>query len=191
MQLHPQDHSGSLTPSRRAAGTRRPNPASLHDPLEITAPLETAQQFLEWFSGVEASMESEQEEVFRRYEAELDAYIDSCEEAAEMLEDGRGLIKEMEANYRFVEENSRALQSACETMLDEQKHLLEVTEAIDARLEYFRELDAATRALSQPGDTVVLEDGFLSMLERLNVCLGFMRANVSCGRSDSRLAPMG
>lgn len=136
-------------------------------------------------------MESEQEEVFRRYEAELDAYIDSCEEAAEMLEDGRGLIKEMEANYRFVEENSRALQSACETMLDEQKHLLEVTEAIDARLEYFRELDAATRALSQPGDTVVLEDGFLSMLERLNVCLGFMRANVSCGRSDSRLAPMG
>ena len=124
-------------------------------------------------------MESEQEEVFRRYEAELDAYIDSCDEAAEMLEDGRGLIKEMEANYRFVEENSRALQSACETMLDEQKHLLEVTEAIDARLEYFRELDAATRALSQPGDTVVLEDGFLSMLDRLNVCLGFMRANVS------------
>lgn len=65
-------------------------------------------------------MESEQEEVFRRYEAEVDAYIDSCDEALELLEDSRGLIKEMEANYRFVEDNSRALQMACEAMLDEQ-----------------------------------------------------------------------
>ena len=65
-------------------------------------------------------MESEQEHVFRRYQAELDAYIDSCAVAVEMLEDSRGLIKEMEANYRFVEENSKALQIACEAMLEEQ-----------------------------------------------------------------------
>lgn len=65
-------------------------------------------------------MESEQEEVFRRYETEVEAYIESCDEALELLEDSRGLIREMEANYRFVEENSRALQMACEAMLEEQ-----------------------------------------------------------------------
>ena len=91
-----------------------------HDPLEITSPIETTQQFLDWYSGVEASMESEQEEVFRRYETEVEAYIESCDEALELLEDSRGLIREMEANYRFVEENSRALQMACEAMLEEQ-----------------------------------------------------------------------
>lgn len=90
------------------------------DPLEVHSPIETPQQFLDWFSGVEASMESDQEEVFRRYEMEIDAYIASCDEASEMLEDSRGLIKEMEANYRFVEDNSKALQLACEAMLEEQ-----------------------------------------------------------------------
>jgi hypothetical protein len=93
------------------------------DPLEVHSPIETPQQFLDWFSGVEASMESDQEEVFRRYEMEIDAYIASCDESLEMLEDSRGLIKEMEANYRFVEDNSKALQLACEAMLEEQVSL--------------------------------------------------------------------
>lgn len=93
------------------------------DPLDITEPIETPQQFMDWYATVEASMESEQEEVFRSYQTEVDAYIDSCTEAMEMLEDSRGLIKEMEANYRYVEENSRALQMACETMLDEQVNI--------------------------------------------------------------------
>lgn len=60
-----------------------------------------------------------------------------------------------------------------------QKHLIEVTEAINVRLEYFKELEVATRALSQPGDKVVVHDDFLSMLERLDVCLEFLRANVN------------
>jgi hypothetical protein len=96
------------------------NTGAGRDPLAVHSPIETPQQFLDWFSGVEASMESDQEEVFRKYEMEIDAYIASCDEAMEMLEDSRGLIKEMEANYRFVEDNSKALQLACEAMLEEQ-----------------------------------------------------------------------
>lgn len=65
-------------------------------------------------------MEREQEEIYRQHLGELDEYIDSCEMVLEQLDDARGLLSEMEANYRFVEDNSRALQLACETMLDEQ-----------------------------------------------------------------------
>ena len=53
-----------------------------------------------------------------------------------------------------------------------------MTDAINARLEYFKELEVATRALSQPGDMVVLQDDFFDMLERLDVCLDFLKANV-------------
>ena len=94
--------------------------SSTIESLDIQEPIETTQQFLEWFSSVESSMESEQEDGFRRYQTQVDAYIESCSEAVGMLEDSRGLIKEMEANYRFVEENSKALQIACELMLEEQ-----------------------------------------------------------------------
>jgi hypothetical protein len=58
------------------------------------------------------------------------------------------------------------------------KHLIEVTDAIEARLEYFKELDAATRTLSQPGDKVVLQEDFLGMVHRLDACLEFLKTKV-------------
>lgn len=63
-------------------------------------------------------------------------------------------------------------------MLDEQKHLLEVAEALTARLEYFRELERAVRLLNEPGEEVVLRPEFLEALDRLGVCLEYLRANV-------------
>jgi hypothetical protein len=90
------------------------------DPLELTGPVETTQQFYDWYARVENAMEREQEETYRACLAEVAAYVGACDEVLEQLEDARGLIHEMDANYRFVEENSRALQVACETLLEEQ-----------------------------------------------------------------------
>lgn len=59
-----------------------------------------------------------------------------------------------------------------------QKHLIEVTEAIGARLEYFRELEKATRMLNLPGEELVLQEDFLNLLDRLDVCLDYLKANV-------------
>lgn len=57
-----------------------------------------------------------------------------------------------------------------------------MTEAIGARLEYFRELETATRMLNLPGEALVLEDDFLNMLDRLDISLEYLKANVSCSR---------
>ncbi|KAL8277753.1 hypothetical protein RQP46_009875 [Phenoliferia psychrophenolica] len=145
--------------------------------LDLTQPIETTQQFHDWFARVEQSMEREQEEIYRTHLHEIEQYIASCDDVLEQLDDSRGLLSEMEANYRFVEDNSRALQLACENMLDEQKHLVEVTEAIGARLEYFRELEHATRMLNLPGEALVLQDDFLNMLDRLDLALEYLKLN--------------
>ena len=58
-----------------------------------------------------------------------------------------------------------------------QKHLVEVTEAIGARLEYFRELEHATRMLNLPGEALVLQDDFLNMLDRLDISLEYLKHN--------------
>ncbi|KAI5477958.1 Golgi complex component Cog3 [Pseudohyphozyma bogoriensis] len=170
---------GSPRPSSAAAPSR-PLPITSETSesvLDLAEPIATTQQFHDWFARVEQGMEREQEEIYRTHLSELDEYIESCEMVLEQLDDARGLLSEMEANYRFVEDNSRALQLACETMLDEQKHLIEVTEAIGARLEYFRELETATRMLNLPGETLVLQDDFLNMLDRLDVSLDYLKAN--------------
>ncbi|KAK4705484.1 conserved oligomeric Golgi complex subunit 3, partial [Phenoliferia sp. Uapishka_3] len=165
--------SGSPRPSSAAGGYRLPQ----GDLLDISVPIETTQQFHDWFARVEQSIEREQEEIYRTHLAELDDYIDNCDQVLEQLDDSRGLLSEMEANYRFVEDNSRALQLACENMLDEQKHLIEVTEAIGARLEYFRELETATKMLNLPGEALVLQDDFLNMVDRLDISLDYLKAN--------------
>lgn len=51
-------------------------------------------------------------------------------------------------------------------------------DAIGARLEYFKELESATKMLNLPGEALVLEDDFLNMLDRLDVCLEFLKINV-------------
>lgn len=95
----------------------------------------------------------------------------------------------MEANYRFVDENSRSLQLACEHMLEEQRHLLEVTDAVGGRLEYFRELEKATRMLNLPGEDLVLQDDFLNLLDRLDACLDYLKLNVRPSSASSRSRP--
>lgn len=106
-----------------------PRPSSAHgstgaDTEPVSRPIATTQQFHEYFSAVSSSLEQEQEEVYRLHLRELDGHIQTCSEIVESLEASRGLLSEMQANYRFVEDNSRALQGACETMLDDQVRVL-------------------------------------------------------------------
>ena len=53
-----------------------------------------------------------------------------------------------------------------------------MTEAIGSRLEYFRELEKATKMLNLPGEELVLQEDFLNMLDRLDICLDYLKANV-------------
>ena len=48
-------------------------------------------------------------------------------------------------------------------------------DGIDARLDYFQELDHATRMLNHPGESLVLQTDFLYMVERVDICIDFLR----------------
>ncbi|GAA6058792.1 hypothetical protein JCM10212_001908 [Sporobolomyces blumeae] len=180
--------SGSPTPSSSNPSRLAQPPVNLAEAdtttttrrdasLDLAHPIETMQHFHDWFTHVEHSIEHSQEQVYRHHLAVLARHLATCSHVLERLDESRGLLSEMEANYRYVEDNSRALQLACETMLDEQHHLVEVTDAIGARLEYFRELEGATRMLNLPGEDLVLQEDFLNMIDRLDVCLDYLKAN--------------
>ena len=53
-----------------------------------------------------------------------------------------------------------------------------MTDSISTRLEYFQELEHATRMLNHPGESLVLQTDFLYMVERVDVCIDFLKAHV-------------
>jgi conserved oligomeric Golgi complex subunit COG3-like protein len=60
-----------------------------------------------------------------------------------------------------------------------QDQLLELQEAIGTSLEYFQELEHATRLLNHPGESLVLQTDFLYMIERVDICIEFLKSHVS------------
>ncbi len=66
-----------------------------------------------------------------------------------------------------------------------QDRILDMTIAIDERLEYFQELEHATRMLNHPGESLVLQTDFLYMVERVDICIDYLKAHVSlnCART--------
>lgn len=65
-----------------------------------------------------------------------------------------------------------------------QDKLLELTDEIDTRLEYFQELEHATRMLNHPGESLVLQTDFLYMVERVDICIEYLKAHVRSSSSQ-------
>lgn len=59
-----------------------------------------------------------------------------------------------------------------------QDQLVELQEAIGTSLEYFQELEHATRLLNHPGESLVLQTDFLYMVERVDICIEFLKSHV-------------
>ena len=55
---------------------------------------------------------------------------------------------------------------------------MEMTEAIGQRLQYFQELESATRMLNHPGESLVLQVDFLYMVERVDLCIEYFKHRV-------------
>lgn len=53
-----------------------------------------------------------------------------------------------------------------------------MTVSIDERLEYFQELEQATRMLNHPGESLVLQTDFLYMVERVDICIDYLKSHV-------------
>ncbi|GAA5949410.1 hypothetical protein JCM3765_003400 [Sporobolomyces pararoseus] len=180
-QVQHENNTIDTPPLRSSSPTLNPSTNDTTTTIATTTrvgePIESMQQFHDWFSKVESSLEHSQEQVFRNYLLELTNHLKLCNSILDGLEVSRGLLSEMEANYQYVEENSSSLQSACQEMLLEQKHLYTITEQIGQRLEYFRELESSTKMLNLPGEELVLKEDFLNMIDRLDICLDYLKAN--------------
>ncbi|TPX56813.1 hypothetical protein PhCBS80983_g04242 [Powellomyces hirtus] len=146
--------------------------------LGLRQPIETTQQFLNWFETVEEDMERGQEEGYRTYLRTIYAYQEACDETLSKIKSTAELLSGLQDNYDSVEGRTRALQNACEKLLAEQTQLAEMAENLGSRLSYFNEIEPITKFFASPGEEVCLDDRFVPMLLRLDECLSFVQAHM-------------
>jgi hypothetical protein len=157
-----------LTTAR--AGTSALRPAS---------PVRTAQAFLDFAGRVGRAAAHAQEADFRARLDELRARREECARVLAGADIVQGELARMLALWQTVEAGGASLEGACERLLAERARLGDITDEIGERLEYFAELERATRVLNTPGEALVLQDDFLYMVDRIDACIAFLRAHVS------------
>ncbi|KAM3583852.1 Golgi transport complex subunit 3 [Umbelopsis sp. WA50703] len=83
-------------------------------------PINNIQQFFDWFAKTELEMEQDQEDIYRNYLATVLSYRQSCDDFLGCIDDTIQLFASLEGDYKFVEEQTRALQNTCEDLLEKQ-----------------------------------------------------------------------
>ncbi|KAF8578039.1 cis-golgi transport vesicle tethering complex subunit [Ramaria rubella] len=167
------------TPSRPSSPNIRPdtipNVHSHH--LHPKYPVQTPEQFHDWFSLIERSVAHSQEAHFRAHLESVSEHRATCEQLLQTVNSVENEVDRMLEEWRSVEEGGSSLKDACEKLLQERDRLIETNEAISLRLEYFQELEHATRMLNHPGESLVLQTDFLLMVERVDVCLEYLETH--------------
>ncbi|KAG0236793.1 Golgi transport complex subunit 3 [Actinomortierella wolfii] len=129
----------------------------------VDGPIETTYQFFDWFAKLEGEMERDQEDVYRNHLAIVKLYSEACSEFLAQIDENSECFKQLEGHYAFVEEKTRALQQACEKLLQEQ---------------------VARRLLDTPGEDVCMRPEFASTLKRLDECLEYVEQNLNYRDSE-------
>ncbi|CAG8512769.1 11132_t:CDS:10 [Rhizophagus irregularis] len=156
-----------------AAATSTPDAS-----LGIPQPIETTQQFFDWFARMEADMEKDQEDVYRNFLTVVTMYREACSKFLEQIDTTVKLFNDLDSNFKFVEERTKALQTACEKLLEEQNNLTSLADAITAKLSYYNELESITKLFNSPGENICEQEEFVSVLAKLDECLEYMQTNL-------------
>lgn len=125
---------------------------------------------------IDRSVAHSQESHFRAYVASVAEYLDVCDALLARVSEVEVEVETMGECWWSVEEGGRSLKEACERVLLERDQLLQLTDAIGGYLEYFTELESATRMLNHPGEDLLFSPDFLSTVSKIDTCIEFLRA---------------
>lgn len=125
-----QTRLGSPTPTTPGDGTERPRRSETpvatngishrHErSIQPSQPVQTTQEFYEWFSLIERSVAHSQEAHYRDYLSTLDRHLGTCEDLMEGVSTVSSDVDSMLDGWRSVEAGGRSMKEACEELLDE------------------------------------------------------------------------
>ncbi|EGG06649.1 uncharacterized protein MELLADRAFT_86504 [Melampsora larici-populina 98AG31] len=145
---------------------------------EVHEPIQSIEEFNDWYQHISTMIEIDSESTYQTHLSQLKTYVESCDELLHQISSSEGSLKEIKANWRYVDENSKSLERTSEGILIDFKLLHQLQHELFQNLNYFRKLEEAQNLLSFNGEIeIVKSDGFLPMLDQLDLCLEFMKSN--------------
>ncbi|QRW21538.1 conserved oligomeric Golgi complex subunit 3 [Rhizoctonia solani] len=126
-------------------------------PLHPQVPLETPQQFHDWFALIDRSITYSQESHFRSHLQNVEAQLVSCDNLLDRVHGASDDLTLLHNDWQSVEDRGESLKGAAQRLLEERDRLIKVTDAI--------------------GEALVLQTDFLLMVERVDVCLEYMKTH--------------
>lgn len=107
--------------SRPSTPTGRPANAHALHPKQ---PVQTPQQFYDWFALIDRSVAHSQESHFRAHVASVAEHLETCDRLIEKIDEVDTDVEGMLEGWRGVEEGGRSLKDACERLLQERVGLI-------------------------------------------------------------------
>lgn len=107
-----------LASSRPGTPLQGPTIRIIHA-LHPKQPVQTPQQFYDWFSLIDRSVAHSQEAHFRAHVASVAEHFDTCDRLIHAIGDIDREVNDMLDAWRSVEEGGKSLQDACEQLLQE------------------------------------------------------------------------
>ncbi|KAI7868135.1 Sec34-like family-domain-containing protein [Spinellus fusiger] len=181
--LSPRTRSATNLLAETTAAADAAEQKSAHE-IGSDKPIETLQQFFDWFATRESEMEKDQEDVYRNYLSMVVLYKESCDGFLEDLHGTLELFSALGDEYTFVEKRTYALQTTCEELLKEQNRLTSLADSLAERLAYFNHLEPIAKLFNSPGDDICLKPEFISMLQTLDECIDYMQQHTSYRDSE-------
>jgi hypothetical protein len=94
--------------------------------LHPKQPVQTPQQFYDWFALIDRSVAHSQEAHFRAHVANVSEHLDTCDQIVERIDEVDREVAGMLEGWRSVEEGGKSLKDACEKLLEERVWILGV-----------------------------------------------------------------
>ncbi|KAH9957339.1 Sec34-like family-domain-containing protein [Russula dissimulans] len=164
--------------SRPSTPGSRPPPVAHAHALHPKQPVQTPQQFYDWFALIDRSVAHSQEAHFRQHLLRVSEHLDMCDRLVGRIDQVDTEVSSMLDKWRSVEEGGKAFSTPAKSCLTNgYDQLVGLQGAIGTALEYFQELEHATRLLNHPGESLVLQTDFLYMVERVDVCIEFLKSH--------------
>ena len=107
--------SASGSGSRPSTPSSRSNAHALHP----KQPIQTPQQFYDWFALIDRSVAHSQESHFRTHVASVSEHLETCDLLLDRIAEIDREVDGMMEGWRGVEEGGKNLKDACERLLEE------------------------------------------------------------------------
>lgn len=123
-RLHPglvaSSSSRPSTPNPFGTGSSHTNNrAPTAHALHPKHPIQTPQQFYDWFALIDRSVAHSQEAHFRAHLASVAEHLETCETLLKRIDEVDSEVNGMLQGWRSVEDGGKSLKGACEQLLEE------------------------------------------------------------------------